>query len=258
MTATNIHEDPHEKALQAFAKALAAFQAVVPMIPKGRTAKAGSFSYNYADLGDVLAAVRPVLSAHGLALIQGLGNAEDGRPTVTTILMHEGGHAERSTFAFNAQPDMQKLGGAITYARRYSCCAMLGVVAEDDDDAAHASAPVRANQRPKKVERYVMPPKKEASEEPSEAKRQPAKASEAQVKKLVVMCHKVNLTDDEVHAMLRGLYGDGVSSRKDLTKAQATALIDALTTLAEQGPESHRWDKINAAISKGQETDNGG
>jgi hypothetical protein len=123
-------------------------------------------------------------------------------------------------------------------------------------------APESIEEAPEKVERFVLPPKEEASEEVPEpkakAKRQPAKASEAQVKKLVVMCHKVNLTDDEVHAMLRGLYGDGVSSRKDLTKAQATALIDALTTLAEQGPESHRWDKINAAISKGQETNNGG
>ena len=49
-----------------------------------------------------------------------------------------------------------------------------------------------------------------------------------------------------------------VSSRKDLTKAQATKLIDALTAVEEEGPESARWDKINAAIAKGQETNNGG
>ena len=121
-------------------------------------------------------------------------------------------------------------------------------------------APESVEEAPEKVERYVMPPKKEVAEEAPEpkAKRKPAKASEAQVKKLVVMCHKVNLTDDEVHSMLRGLYGDGVSSRKDLTKAQATALIDALTAVEQEGPESARWDKINAAISKGQDTNNGG
>ena len=120
--------------------------------------------------------------------------------------------------------------------------------------------PESVEETPEKPALTATPVAEEASEEASEPKpkRQPAKASEAQVKKLVVLCNKVSLSSDEVHAMLRGLYGLEVSSRKDLTKAQATKLIDALTAVEEEGPESARWDKINAAIAKGQETNNGG
>jgi len=37
--------------------------------------------------------------------------------------------------------DPQKLGGSITYARRYGMCALLGIVGDDDDDANLASEP---------------------------------------------------------------------------------------------------------------------
>ena len=121
-------------------------------------------------------------------------------------------------------------------------------------------APESVEEAPEKPALTATPVAEEVAEEASEPKpkRQPAKASEPQVKKLVVLCNKVGLNSDEVHAMLRGLYGEAVSSRKDLTKAQATKLIDALTAVEEEGPESARWDKINAAIAKGQETNNGG
>jgi hypothetical protein len=53
-------------------------QGQFPAITKGKTATVrmseakggGTYSYNYADLGDVLGSVRPVLAAHGLALVQ--------------------------------------------------------------------------------------------------------------------------------------------------------------------------------------------
>ena len=112
---------------------------------------------------------------------------------------------------------------------------------------------------PKPVEAVVAPEPEapaEAPEEPAEAKETPvqAKASEPQVKKLVVLCNKLGLPDHEVHAMLLGQYG--VSSRKDLTKRQATALIKSLELLEKEGPESPRWDKIITAIQQGEKKNN--
>ena len=224
------------KSIQAFAKALAEFQGQCPTIAKDKTAKAGSYSYSYADLGGIIATVRAALAANGLATIQQLGNAEDGRPTVTTILLHEGGHSERSTFAFNGQPDMQKLGGAITYARRYALCAMLGVVAEDDDDAAYASqsSPTRAAQ---------------AAKVAANGSGSGDEITEKQLGMLGMLCDKVSLAPEERVHLLRGLYG--VETRKDLSKSQASGLIESLTALVEEGPDSPRWDKVNAAIGRG-------
>ena len=237
-TLSSVYKWPHSsynpEALQAFAKALAEFQGQCPQITKGKTARAGSYSYNYADLGDILHTVRPALAANGLALIQTLGNADDGRPTVTSILLHESGHSERSTFAFAAGADMQKLGSAVTYARRYSACAILGVVAEDDDDGAYASqsSPTRAAQAAKV-----------AANGSGDA------ITEKQLGMLGMLCDKVSLEAEERVQLLRGLYG--VETRKDLTKSQASGLIESLTALVDEGPDSPRWDKVNAAIGRG-------
>ena len=56
---------------ETLAAALAAAQAAMPAIVKDRVAKIGpGREYRYADLATILATVRPVLGAHGLALTQ--------------------------------------------------------------------------------------------------------------------------------------------------------------------------------------------
>ena len=51
--------------------ALAAAQIEFPAIPKVHTAKIkAGFSYSYADLADVVSAIRPILAKHGIATMQ--------------------------------------------------------------------------------------------------------------------------------------------------------------------------------------------
>lgn len=57
--------------------ALAAAQADLEQPKKSRTAKAGSYEYRYADLADVVAAVLPVLSRHGIAVVQDVRVSDD-------------------------------------------------------------------------------------------------------------------------------------------------------------------------------------
>ena len=231
--------DYDPKALQGFGAAMAAFQGSVEQIRKDKKAMAGSYSYAYADLGGILATVRPALAANGLAVMQALGNANDGRPTITTTLMHEGGHSERSTFAFPAQTDAQRLGSWVSYIRRYALCAMLGVVAEDDDDGAYASQP---------------PPARAAKKAPAKA---PAKApsngeiTAPQVKALSAAATAAGLTDEDVAAIMREQYGLADGSRKGLRKDQASKLIESLTTLVDEPPDSPRWEKLNEVIGNG-------
>lgn len=128
-----------------FAAAFLAAQEEFPTINKGKTAtiktNTGSYSYKYADLGDVLDAVLPILHKHGLGLSQPLV-AADGRVGVGTRLYHTSGHVEDfGELLLPAGSTPQVAGSALTYARRYAVCAALGIVADEDDDGRVASEP---------------------------------------------------------------------------------------------------------------------
>lgn len=101
--------------------------------------KAFSFSYDYASLGQVLATFRPVLARHGVAILQPTQHGpQEGAITVRvqTWLVHKSGEWIRSKTSTVIAPggDMKKVGGAITYARRYQIGALLGVAPEEDTD----------------------------------------------------------------------------------------------------------------------------
>jgi len=93
----------------------------------------------YADLGSIIATVKPHLKAVGLGYSQMVSGGTDGSIAVTTILMHESGEWIASTAALpmgeeKGKSAAQVAGSVITYLRRYSLAAVLGVYAGDDDD----------------------------------------------------------------------------------------------------------------------------
>lgn len=131
--------------IDLIAVALAAASLEFLPIEKKRTArvktKAGDvYEYKYADLSDVLASVKPGLSKHGMVIVQSAATiAEGAAVVVTTVLLHTSGQWFESSLIMPV-PDgkPQTLGSVITYARRYSLTAMLGIMAEEDDDAGVA------------------------------------------------------------------------------------------------------------------------
>ena len=129
--------------IAALAKALAAFQGEVKDPTKDGKANYGK----YVQLDGLLDAIRPVLSKHGLSVLQMPGG--DGQQiTITTILMHESGEwLESEPFTLKATKiDPQGAGSAVTYGRRYSLSAILGVAWDADDDGAAASNPIKTKQ----------------------------------------------------------------------------------------------------------------
>lgn len=119
-------------------------QAEFPEIPKNKTARidtkgGGSYSYQYADLPDVLGVVRPILNANGLAVAQVLGGDAEGI-TVTTRIYHKSGHFEEfGPLTLPSGGTAQAAGSAVTYARRYGLAAALGIAPDEDDDGVSAS-----------------------------------------------------------------------------------------------------------------------
>ena len=140
--------------IDAIATALVAVQAKLENVAPGASGQFGS----YLTLGDVLNAVRPVLTENGIAVIQspGLDVGNEGgkvvdRVTLTTRLIHTSGQWIQGTAAraqtaaewitekqASTLSPVQLAGNVITYLRRYSLAAMVGVAQADNDGAAPA------------------------------------------------------------------------------------------------------------------------
>lgn len=104
------------------------------------------FKSRYADLTSVIETSRKPLSDNGLAVVQSV-TSDDLRVIVETWLTHKSGEFFKAQTVLKAsKADPQGVGSAMTYAKRYAWCAMLGISADDDDDANGASGP--PSQRP--------------------------------------------------------------------------------------------------------------
>ena len=112
------------------------------------TKSGGKYSYTYAQLPEILSAAREVFAKHNLAIMQDV-ESDNGNIKVRTIFCHVSG--ETLSFSWLALPSggtPQTAGSAITYARRYSLCAALGVAGEEDDDGTAAQNAPKPAQKP--------------------------------------------------------------------------------------------------------------
>lgn len=125
-----------------------------------KDARNPAFKSRYADLTAVWTACRPALAKHGISLTQWPVHGDDGRLHIITRIAH-GGEWLKAHFSIPVtKQDPQGYGSAITYAKRYTLAAALGVVADEDDDGNAASgrnnyqaaAPARMPETPRVVE----------------------------------------------------------------------------------------------------------
>lgn len=104
------------------------------------------FKSKYAGLPDVIDASRKLLTDNGLAVTQ-VTNYDfvDMRPVLITQLTHSSGQWIRGYYPIvSVKQDPQSIGSAMTYARRYTYMAIIGLAAEDeDDDGNEASSPTK-------------------------------------------------------------------------------------------------------------------
>ncbi len=91
----------------------------------------------YADLGSILDIARPLLCKYSLSVTQLCGSANAGSAEVETVLMHKSGQWISSIIQMGVEKGSmsmaQAVGSVITYARRYSLAAILGIAQTDDD-----------------------------------------------------------------------------------------------------------------------------
>jgi hypothetical protein len=104
-----------------------------------------AFKARYVSLDALLDAVKPVLQAHNLALVQVL-ETEEGKVGVSTSLLHTSGHM----FSFGklmVKADgltAQQVGGCLTYIRRQSIQTAMGISVDLDLDGNDSASKLQA------------------------------------------------------------------------------------------------------------------
>lgn len=93
-------------------------------------------SYRYADLGAIFEAIRKPLSESGLAISQ-FPSVDQSEVIVQTMLFHTSGQFIKETLKMKpVDAKIQSIGSTITYGKRYSISAILGISTEEDDDGS--------------------------------------------------------------------------------------------------------------------------
>ena len=133
---------------QGLLSAILAVQAEVGTLPKDATNP--HFKSRYTPLDTIVEKVGPVINKHGLVWMTLPVRDDNGEPALTYRLAHaaSGEVLEGTMPLLLAKRDAQGLGSAITYARRYSLCSVLNLVADDDDDGNGARRPAGATSDP--------------------------------------------------------------------------------------------------------------
>lgn len=120
----------HSEQINEIAKALAKAQGEIKNASKDTINP--HFKSKYADLASVWDACREALSKNDIAVVQPIET--NGDIYIVTLLMHSSGQWIKGKVPVKVQQATpQALGSAITYMRRYSLAAMVGVAPDDDD-----------------------------------------------------------------------------------------------------------------------------
>lgn len=196
--------------------------------PKTRTVAAGPYSYRYAELPDILDACRPILGEHGLVLFQHPRSDGTNVGCVTRLMHASGQWVEDEIMIPCGERTAQGFGKVITYARRYAVSSMLGIAADDDDDASGPAgtqpAPGQMQQR-QPATTLSGPP----ADRPQPARRETGELiTEAQLKMLHRCFGAVGLGEGDRRALVENMTGRHVESTKELTKREASMIIDAV------------------------------
>ena len=110
----------------------------------------------YANLEDTLQEyVRPICSKYGISIFQSIKSDDNGRVGVCTTLLHETGEYIEGDFVYcdvviptsksgnKILTEGQATGVCITYLRRYSLNAALGINGDKDTDGSYSDEPTQ-------------------------------------------------------------------------------------------------------------------
>lgn len=242
-----------------FAAALSKFQAKVQQ-PK-KDAKNPQFNSSYVPFEGIVVAAAPMLGEFGLSYVQDT-RVEGEDAVVQTLVMHESGEwimtsplslpafqmIKGGGKAFNAQA----VGSSLTYAKRYQLGAALGISAEVDDDGNDASKNAGRDSKP-----YTKPAHSSGASsngaQPSgntnnrgNSNNSADVATDAQKRGIKGKMSAKGMMPDEAKAMMVEMFGK--QSSTELTKVEASKLMDAIEKWEPAPPEAPPEDTFEGAL----------
>lgn len=91
------------------------------------------YNYKYFDINQMLEVMKPIFDNHGIAVLQPLTTIAGKTAIETIVVDKETGDSQSWTTPLLEIPDAQKMGGCVTYYRRYALVSLFSMEAEDDD-----------------------------------------------------------------------------------------------------------------------------
>lgn len=230
----------------AIAEALAEAQGMMDAAIQDGTAKASTSQsgktfagYKYATLASVWDACRQPLKENGLSVLQ---------PAITdgelvgcmTFLWHTSGQWIKSHLLLPlevSQQGVQAFGSVLSYARRYSLAALLGIAVEDDDGQAAVQVATRTPSAPRKARKRSKAPA--APESPPTAQAAPTDeaATEQQWAELLELHPEYQSRSQLMFVEFGNTNGKPNRHPSTLTRAEAEKYI-AEAKEAEAAPEA--------------------
>lgn len=139
-----------DEARKAYAKALAAMKATIPIevFKRKKVDIPGGAKFKHAELADVVDAAVEAMGKFGFVHTWKPTAQTSEYLEITCIITHELGHKEETTLrseydsSNSKMPALHRLGSTVSYLERYTLVAALGVAAKNiDDDGRAASRP---------------------------------------------------------------------------------------------------------------------
>jgi len=164
-------------------------------MPSVKMNKINPFLKNhYADLGAIIETAQPILAKNGLGISQHCSTNGD-KVGVETILIHKSGEwisskMELSLGEEKGKSNAQVAGSIITYIRRYSLAAILGMYSDEDSDGDTDKATHDTSHKP------IKTPQKAPKQAISEAS--PERATDTTLKEIPPQIATVTLFSGDI------------------------------------------------------------
>ena len=244
---------------KTLAEALAALQARLPRVAKTSPGQVGNQKYLYADLADISAVLLPIMAGLGLSFIATPTMTLDyDRFVLDYQLLHVSGEKIGGFYPLPSSGTPQQMGSAITYARRYTLCAVTGLApGGDDDDGQGAEAehqarlrqPVSSQDKQRAKTQHLKAgtsrmARAQAEDpwaqdgpdpQPGAAEERPGSSNPSQWQQLGILYGKLGITERDTRlAEMTDRVGRSIGSAKELSYAEAESAIRDLRELAKE------------------------
>lgn len=217
------------KNVGSLAEALADLQTQLPHVAKNNTAKAGTYSYQYADLAEISRQLLPVMGKLGLSFTS-KPTLVDGKFVLAYTLRHISGETDEGVWPLPERGSPQEIGSAVSYARRYCLCAVTGLAPDNDDEDAVLAEAANRRMRVERVEEKIAA--STAPQPPAEGR---ITAEQQREMQNLFGPAGIGATKQARLKFAADVIGRQIGSATEMTQSEADRFIAALRKEADDG-----------------------